>query len=103
MPDLTEKELAEFARKVTLVSADEWKVLRAIIAQAARVPGLLKQIAGLAASVGDHEEDSACLPEDRSVTETVTALRTHVAELEGVCGHPWTSSVHGTAETSNRT
>ena len=33
--------------------------------------------------VGEWEEDSACLPEDQSITDTVTALRNRITELEG--------------------
>ena len=32
--------------------------------------------------VGEWEEDSACLPEDQSITDTVTALRNRITELE---------------------
>jgi hypothetical protein len=39
-----------------------------------------RKIAELKKAVQDHEEDCACLPEDRSVTETVTALCNEIAD-----------------------
>ena len=49
----------------------------------AYVAELEARIAILETSVSDHEDDSACLPEDQSVTETVMALRSRITELEG--------------------
>ncbi len=43
---------------------------------------LRAEVAKLRSSIADHENDCACLPEDRSVTETVTALRAEVARLQ---------------------
>lgn len=41
-----------------------------------------ERIAQLEAAQIDHENDCACLPEDRSVTETVEWQRRRIAELE---------------------
>ena len=43
-----------------------------------------RRVAELEACVMDRENDSAVCPEDRSVTETVTALRARVAELDAL-------------------
>lgn len=49
------------------------------------IEALEENVAGLKDCIRDHEEDCAILPEDRSVTETVTALQERVAELEEQC------------------
>lgn len=41
-----------------------------------------KRIQTLEQTARDHEEDCACLPEDRSVTETVQQLQRRIADLE---------------------
>ena len=43
-----------------------------------------REIERLKAVARQHEEDCACLPEDMSVTETVTALRQQVHDLRAV-------------------
>jgi len=43
---------------------------------------LQAKVEQLEKAVRDHENDCACLPEDRSVTETVTSLQAKIERLE---------------------
>lgn len=78
MPE-TLLSVARLGELLSTYNTQEMLALRDIFSQAARVPNLLKIIR-------DHEEDCACLPEDRSVTETVNALGARVAELGRLLG-----------------
>ena len=55
-----------------------------VVMSTLEVDALRAEVKRLRSSIADHENDCACLPEDRSVTETVTALRAEVASLREV-------------------